>query len=128
MARVSGKVTYKGEPMKGGGLFFTPLAASAQGVPVPKQGLARIQSDGSYTVGTYAGSDGAVIGKHRVRFACPPPESRPKGSSRRYKTGDPVPKSPYEGLVAQPDEVEVKAGANTFNFKLVPPEAATNAR
>ena len=68
---------------------------------------------------TYSEKDGAVIGKHTVRFSAPPVEP-PKES----KTGDPAPKSPYEGLVLKPNEVEVKAGTNTFNFERVPEGAA----
>lgn len=112
-AKASGKVTYKGQPVEGGSLTFTPLASG----PNPgKQGAASIQKDGSYVAGTYAPNDGLVIGKHRVSYSAPPMPF-PEGG---LKPGEQEPKSPYYGLVPRQPEVEIKSGSNTVDVELLP--------
>lgn len=58
-APVSGTVSYNGELLKIGSLLFVPEdgGPSAQG---------KIEEDGSYTMGTYTATDGAILGKHKV--------------------------------------------------------------
>ena len=58
-ARVHGKVTYNGKPLNMGSLLFVPVGGgtSAQG---------EIGSDGSYVMGTYEKTDGAIVGEHKV--------------------------------------------------------------
>jgi hypothetical protein len=55
---VSGTVRLDGRPISSGVVVFTPEMGRAATGPV--------QSDGSYTLGTYKPGDGAVIGRHRV--------------------------------------------------------------
>jgi hypothetical protein len=113
-AKVQGKVTLNGDPLKFGSLLFVPEGnfPSAEG---------NIRPDGTYDLGTYDTADGAVIAKHKVmitaRIAAGAalPEEAVKGAAgtvsaipERY--GD-LEKS---GLVA-----DVKAGTNTINFELV---------
>lgn len=55
---VRGKVVLDGKPLGRGTVIFTPQFGRAATGP--------IQSDGSYTLGTYKPGDGAVLGKHLV--------------------------------------------------------------
>ena len=74
-APVTGKVTYRGQPLQFGSVMFQP----EQG-PVAK---AQIESDGSFTLST-DGKPGAVLGPHKVRVSCfesqsPNPPATPPG-------------------------------------------------
>jgi len=62
VAPAQGKVLYRGEPLKFGGVMFQPEA----GPPA----RATIQSDGTFVLSTYEEGDGAVIGTHKVRITC----------------------------------------------------------
>src|SRR5262245_400924 len=75
-ASVSGKVLYKGKPVTGGDLSFSPIAEGTKEPGKPAAGVVR--PDGSYYLGTYHRSDGAVIGKHRVSYI-PPVMPFPEG-------------------------------------------------
>jgi hypothetical protein len=114
---VSGKVTYEGKPVEGGSLTFVPDSPTGGGKP----GVATIAADGTYRVSTYGTNDGAVIGKHKIRFS--PNIVAP--AAKELKTGEsappsPAPTSPYSGLLLKPDTVEIKAGSNTVDIELVP--------
>lgn len=117
-AKVQGKVTLDGQPLKFGSLLFTPEGnfPSAEGT---------IRPDGTYSLGTYGTNDGAVIAKHKViitaraagAFALP--EDSVKGAAgtvsvvpERYGNAE------KSGLVA-----DVESGTNTVNFDLVSTEA-----
>ena len=63
-APVRGTVTLDGRPVSAGGVSFSPAAGRGAG------GL--IAVDGTYTLGTYTKSDGAIVGKHKVAIS--PPE------------------------------------------------------
>lgn len=60
--KVSGKVTFEGKPMAGGGsISFMPMSKeNARGAG------GTINEDGTYTVTTYQEGDGAVAGEYRV--------------------------------------------------------------
>lgn len=113
VAPAKGKVTYKGKALEFGSVLFQP----DKGPPARGQ----IQSDGTFTLGTYGDRDGAVIGKHKVEVRCsetqkpgyapPAGEEAPVGKSlipAKYNRGE------TSGLTA-----EVKAkGPNEFTFDL----------
>ncbi len=61
-APAEGKVTLDGKPLEFGAVMFQPEAGP------PARGT--IGPDGSFTLGTYSASDGAIIGKHTVRITC----------------------------------------------------------
>ena len=63
-APVHGTVTLDGKPVSAGGVSFRPAAGRGAG------GV--IAVDGTYTLGTYTKSDGAIVGKHKVAIS--PPE------------------------------------------------------
>jgi len=121
LAPVSGKVTTKGEPVKGGSIMFTPTAGGGSGdesSDAAKTASAQVQADGTYTLSTEKPGDGAKPGKYSVRYGPPPVEmSEEQRTDPKYKAPAPM----YVGLVAKPDEVEVKAGdKNTIDIDLVP--------
>jgi hypothetical protein len=65
LAPVRGTVTVDGTPVTSGKVYFAPIAQS-ENRNVGKQGVGRIQSDGTFVVGTYELGDGAQIGPHRI--------------------------------------------------------------
>ncbi len=59
-ATVTGKVTYKGEPVEGARITFAPDAAEAS----PANG--KTEADGSFSLSTFAPGDGAMTGTYKV--------------------------------------------------------------
>lgn len=113
-APVSGTVTMNGQPVTGGTITFVPLGeGEAEVTGKPASGA--IQKDGSFTLSTYEEGDGAVIGKHRVMYAPPPPVATavPEGGH-----GAPSPPSPYAGAFPVKPQVEVTSGENQFDIKI----------
>jgi hypothetical protein len=114
MASVTGKVTYNGKEVAGGGIFFSPRG---QGEGNPGKGaVGKIKNDGTYVLGTYSESDGALIGKHIVNFSPPAIEVK---SGTELKPGEKPVFNPYLNLEPKQTEVEVTAGTNTINIELV---------
>jgi hypothetical protein len=113
-ARVSGKVTVNGKPVTAGLISFTPVASGQKEPGKPAAG--EVQQDGSFTLGTESKADGAVPGKHTVRYT-PPTMSYPEGKTPR--PGEAPPRSGFEGLMPKSQDVEVKLGANTVEIELV---------
>lgn len=84
LARVSGKVTYMGEPVTFGTIMFEP-----EGPDVPPA-AGSIGKDGTFVLSTEDPGDGAVVGTHRVAIigleeladaaqaAMPDPEKSPR--------------------------------------------------
>lgn len=114
---VSGKITYKGEPVKGATVYFNPVASGGN-VEVGKVGVGATDDSGFYRISTYTvgGNDGAVIGKHHVAIVgggfkdAFSPKDAPA-------VGTPIPPK-YSNPKASGLEVEVKSGKNTFDFEL----------
>jgi hypothetical protein len=63
LGRVQGKVTYKGEPVRYGTVFFVPDVAKGTDGP---SAMGIITDDGTYTLSTDSGGDGALVGHHKV--------------------------------------------------------------
>jgi hypothetical protein len=62
MAPAKGKVLYKGQPLKFGGVLFQPLKGEvAHG---------EIQPDGTFVLYTHVEGDGAIVGPHLVSVTC----------------------------------------------------------
>jgi hypothetical protein len=119
-ASVTGKVTLKGEPVTGGTLTFAPIASGAK--PPGKPAAGAVQSNGLFTLGTYAEKDGAVVGKHRITYSPPIPEAPMNDTEAPMndKEHAEAKKSPYDGLKPLIEEVEVKAGSNSIDIELIP--------
>ena len=64
VVKISGKVTYKGEPLKFGVVYLVPKGAGA------KMPTGLIQPDGSFEMGTYTQNDGGPEGEYFVRVVC----------------------------------------------------------
>jgi hypothetical protein len=63
LGRVQGKVTYKGEPVRYGTVFFVPDPSKGTDGP---SAMAIIKDDGTYSLSTDSGGDGALVGHHKV--------------------------------------------------------------
>jgi len=113
-ARVSGMVTYNGEPLRIGSLLFVPVGGgpSAQG---------NIDADGSFTMGTYELKDGAILGQHKVMITA---ITAPGGSGLPEDVigGDGAPVSVIPDKFGDLEKsglvIDVKSGKNNMDFVL----------
>ncbi len=120
LGRVSGRITYKGEPVPGGTVFFSPEEAGKRGAQGP------IDSDGNYTLGTFDTGDGAPAGRHRVSVVAQGPDkpipAKMKGKMMEEDmqgTGDPLVPRKYFSAESSGLTAEVVGGqSNTFDFEL----------
>jgi len=103
LSPVTGTVKYKGEPVKGGMLIFSPEGTG-------ESAAATIKDDGTYALQTGT-SSGAILGKATVVYSAPGGEA----STDPKKDGKP---SPYFGLVVKTPKVEIKSGGNTIDIEL----------
>jgi hypothetical protein len=111
MAQVSGKVTYKGQPVPKGTVTFLPSS------PGGRNATGAIMPDGSYKLQTENPGDGALLGEYKVTI---------------YAHDEPIldylPQKPVEPKILTPTKYEkpdtsgltasVKSGPNTYNFDL----------
>ncbi len=113
-ATVSGKVSYNGDPLAIGSLLFVPVGGgpSAQ---------ANIEPDGSYSMGTYELTDGAIPGEHKVMITA---ITAPGGSGLPEDAvgndGAPVSVIPehFGNLEKSGLVITVKSGKNNVDFVL----------
>jgi hypothetical protein len=63
LGRVQGKVTYKGEPVRYGNVFFVPDVSKGTDGP---SAMGTIKDDGTYILSTDSPGDGALVGHHKV--------------------------------------------------------------
>jgi hypothetical protein len=108
---VSGKVSYKGQPVTKGTVTFV----SDDG----QTAVGEIQPDGTYSLSTFGQNDGTVLGHHRVSVVASDadPTLMP-GSSKGYKPPkDLVPKK-YGDAVSSGLEATVSREKSSFDFDL----------
>jgi hypothetical protein len=116
-AVVTGKVTYKGQPVPAGRVCFWPK----EGRPA----MGEIGSDGNYRLTSFSQGDGAIVGEHRVSITATRahfPDGTKAGAGDVGWAGQPV----VEWLVPQRYErpetsgltTAVRAGKNTIDFDL----------
>jgi hypothetical protein len=74
LAPLSGTVSYKGKPLEFGSVMLMP----AQGGLASR---ADIEANGSFTLQTVDGQEGATIGLNRIRVACVPAQKPGANSS-----------------------------------------------
>lgn len=123
---VSGKVTYRGQPVTGATVTFSPGQD-----PNRKAGFAVTDDNGNYTIGTYVVGDGAIEGTYFVTVskAMPttvrqpdPPEDQyvPPEDMPPVKTGPPVQMIPakYATSTSSGLTFEVKVGNDKFDIEL----------
>lgn len=114
-APVTGKVYLNDKPLEFGMVTFLPAAGGQ-----PARG--KIQSDGSYTLSTYAEADGAVPGKHRVRIMCTTaqdPKNPIELTGNELMAGKLLIPHKYTQMGSSGLTADVKIeGENKFEFKL----------
>ncbi len=145
MARVRGRITHKGEPVRFGDvLFFVDEAKGSQG----PSAVGKISQDGTYVLSTESPGDGAIVGFHKAAITgldpkpiAAPVESEPrpisnteakKGLAAFSKAGRPKEAVATRGSgtyrIVTPEKlsrpstseinVEVKRGSNAINFAI----------
>lgn len=106
-AVVTGRVTFKGEPVPGGMIFFH--VTNDQG---PQVGTGRIESDGTYKTG--------LVPIGMAKIAVENETSKPGKSAAT--TSSPIPYTPLPRKYARPDTsgltFDVKAGIQTCDIDL----------
>ncbi|EAQ78733.1 hypothetical protein [Blastopirellula marina] len=107
-APVQGTVTWEGEPVTAGAITFRPSAAG-------KSASGKIQSDGTFELGTYHETDGAVIGPGVLSYTAPRAEL-----PKNLRPGQSLPKGQYTGLTPQDASIEIHDGVNTLRIELTP--------
>jgi hypothetical protein len=119
LGRVSGTVTYKGQPLPEGSVTFTPV--EGKGDDSGQLASGQIESDGSYSLTTFNTDDGAVLGQHAVTV-----QSRDGSQFKPPQPGEPIkyvlqksriPKK-YETVKSTPLRFTVEAGSNEFDIEL----------
>jgi hypothetical protein len=87
VASVNGVVRVDGKPLTTGTVRFVP--------PAGRAAAGKIQSDGTFTLGTFGDSDGALLGRHQVAVI-----AFEVGPVQRTEGGRPPP-APTKPLVPQ---------------------------
>jgi hypothetical protein len=116
-APVVGMVTLDGRPLTGGSVTFTPISG---GQSTGRSAYGEIRSDGTFTLGTYAKADGAVIGTHLATIYGhrEPKHDRPPSHARGEEVTL-VAAKPMFGLLRLRDEFTVAADSeNSFTIEL----------
>ena len=114
---VKGVVSFEGKPLEFGSVVFVPKG----GGPTAMANIAR---DGSYELGSYSETDGAVPGIHQVMILADKPAGTGAGAlpedSIRKPTGGNVSVIPekFADLVNSGLEVTVQSQPNRVNFEL----------
>jgi hypothetical protein len=103
LAPVHGTVTLDGQPLSGANVMFAPRARGDE-TNVGKPAFGRLQSDGSYVLGTYSDEDGAVVGEHSVTII------RVDGDTKIAVRQQPAPNHPKFSRLPVPGTFTVAAG------------------
>ena len=81
LAKVRGKVTYKGEPVKNGTVFFMP--DDSKGTVGPPA-VGTITANGTFIMSTESAGDGVIVGSHKIGITGV--EEKPVGSGTAAAT------------------------------------------
>jgi hypothetical protein len=124
MGRVSGKVTYKGQPVTSGSVIFTPARDQGKEAAGGRVATGNIQPDGTYTLTTFDTGDGAVLGQHVVTVEAHGQTTMtgvpidPKTKRPRYVPAKSTIPEKYGSLDKTPLRHTVEPGNNTFDLEL----------
>ena len=110
LGRVSGKITYKGQPVPTGTITFLPTST---GPPAS----AGIRPDGTYTLETVDIGTGAVVGKHTVMITALQ-DSPAVGAEERTPLPPPIIPVKYGNTSTSGLTADVQEGDNTIDFDL----------
>ncbi len=123
LAKVSGKVLYKGQPVKNGTVFFVPDEAKGT---VGPQSVGSITSDGSYVMSTESAGDGVIVGHHKVGITGVEPLSEsastqeeidPEKDAGAYmKAKSKAAAQARKGAVKKGEEIFTDKGGKKFRF------------
>jgi hypothetical protein len=130
LGKVSGKVTYKGQPVTAGTVTFTPI--TGKGGESGDIASGQIESDGSYTLTTFDTGDGAVLGQHAATVVMregsadmkslnlPPGSdpSKPGTIQPRYVLPKLATPKRFSDPSTTPLKYTVREGTNTFDLEL----------
>jgi len=112
MAKVTGKVTYKGQPVPKGTITFAAIDKNG------RNATGAIQPDGSYTLQTEDPGDGAQLGEYNVAIAARDEEildyTPPKPIPPKRLVPEKYERPQTSGLTKK-----VERGTNKFDFDLV---------
>jgi hypothetical protein len=110
LAPVEGVVRLDGQPLTSGKVLFQPTAG--------RGAMGLIQSDGTFTLGTYRDADGALIGEHKVAIVAYEGDGgRPDPTAGRKPLKPLVPEH-YLAPGTSNLTFEVKSGDNRPEFDL----------
>jgi hypothetical protein len=125
LGKVSGTVTYKGQPVTKGMVTFIP--SGGPGRQTGQSATGEIGPSGSYTLTTFEPGDGAVLGEHIVLVqsrqedpsieggTMPIPDAQGRINNQPPK--DLVP-TKYAAVETSPLRLTVQEGSNTLNINL----------
>lgn len=118
LAKASGKVTLKGQPVTAGRILFRPIRpAGSKSAIVGKIARAAIDENGEFTLTSYSQGDGAAVGEHRVQLIAPTAASDDDDDDDEKK------KSKLPGKVPDGLTVSIESEKdNYFEIKLEPLE------
>lgn len=107
-----GTVTYKNATLQSGMVYITPDAGG-------NGASGKIQTDGTFKLGTFGTDDGALPGKYKVRIEVfPEGEDAGLPGQEFGKKKPPIPMK-YMDPSKSPLTCEIKEGDNNIDFKLV---------
>src|SRR5262245_42547255 len=120
MGRVSGVVTYKGDPVEFGEVLFVPDSSKGNKGVVS---MGSIQKDGRYTMSTQESGDGVIAGYHKVGIRVLDPEPVAKADVPEVDANAEVGQDGMKGRIAQRKAISqslrknrAKADAPTVSF------------
>ncbi|MGQ9575168.1 MAG: carboxypeptidase-like regulatory domain-containing protein [Thermoguttaceae bacterium] len=111
--KVTGTVTYRGTPVEGATVGFIPEYGR------PASG--KTDSNGRFTLSTFAPGDGAVPGQHKVVISDMPPEQPMPGTPEAQAWKPPAPRFPakYADAATSGFTATVQKGqTNDFTFDM----------
>ena len=118
LVSVTGRVTYKGEPLTSGDISFVPEEGG-------RAATGQLDSSGGYRLGTFAPGDGAKPGKHRVQIVSRGPD-KPIPKKKQGKmmeedmegSGDALIPQKYFSVETSGLNAEVGSSGGRFDFDL----------
>lgn len=120
LAQVSGKITYKGEPLPGATVTFSPT--SGPGAKTGQAATGQTDASGYYRLGTFTDRDGVVVGDHKVIVVANEGgpdvgKVKPDGTID-YRLGKSLIPLKYSDPLGTPLTAAVKSGSQTIDFDL----------
>lgn len=107
---VTGKVTYRGQPVKGGFVMLAPQAAG-------HAATGNLETDGTFRLTTFEKNDGAAPGQYFVAIQVFPAEGAGLPGAEFGNKKPPIPQR-YMSETSSGLTAEIKAGENTLDFAL----------